>query len=384
LHNIKAAPTDFYVTPARDATAHEFAPVWGGPVMEAILLTAARAAPRAVKILVTGESGVGKDLLARYVHRHSRCAAGPFVAVNCAGLSETLLESELFGHVKGSFTGAYRDKIGKLQQADRGTIFLDEVGEMTPRMQALLLRFLESGELHPVGADTAARRVDARVITATNRDLDRMVEVGTFRADLLYRIRVVEIKVPPLRQRPGDVRPLLAHFMQKHAPGKRISEDATLALERYRWPGNVREMQNLVEQLVSLTARDVIELDDLPAAIQQCGRNTVSLPNLDRRRAVADQLFVKIASEACDFWRDVYEPFMARDLLRSDLRLLVARALEVTDGNYRDVLALFRLPPSDYKRLLNFLVRHDCAVDFRPFRRRGRTSRPPTMVHGLQ
>jgi len=376
----KPAATHFDVTPAREVGRSEFAPVWGGPVMEAVLLTATRAAARASKILVTGESGVGKDLIARYVHRHSNRAAGPFVAVNCAGLSETLLESELFGHVKGSFTGAYRDTIGKLQQADRGTVFLDEVGEMTPRMQALLLRFLESGEVHPVGADSGVRRVDARVITATNRDLPRMVGAGSFREDLLYRIRVVEIHVPPLRERPGDVRVLLGYFLNKHAPGRSISEAATFALEAYRWPGNVRELQNLVEQLVSLTARDMIDLDDLPSAIRQCG--APATPGAERRQAVADQLFSQLAAGTADFWHTVYEPFMARDLTRKDLRLLVARALSATDGNYRNVLALLQMPAHDYKRFLNFLVRHDCAVDFRPFRRRGPTSAAAVAVHG--
>src|SRR4051795_8026845 len=157
--------------------------------MQTLSETATRAAARNNKVLITGESGVGKDVLARFIHASSPRAAKPLVAVNCAGLAETLLESELFGHVKGSFTGAYRDKRGKLEQAHGGTIFLDEVGEMTARMQALLLRFLESGEVQPVGADAPQRRVDARVIAATNRDLDRMTAAGTFREDLLYRIR---------------------------------------------------------------------------------------------------------------------------------------------------------------------------------------------------
>jgi transcriptional regulator with PAS, ATPase and Fis domain len=363
-----------------DAGHLEFAPVWGGAVMEKVLLTAARAAARASKVLITGETGVGKDLIARYIHRHSDRAARGFVAVNCGGLSETLLESELFGHVKGSFTGAYRDKIGKLQQADRGTIFLDEVAEMTPRMQALMLRFLETGEVHPVGTDTAPRRVDARVITATNRDLPRMVNAGTFREDLLYRVRVVEIHVPPLRQRPGDVRALLEYFLNKHSEGHSISEAATVALERYPWPGNVRELQNLVEQLVSLTTRDVIELNDLPSPIRQCAAIGPVAPGMERRRAAGDQLFARMASGTGDFWKAVYEPFMARDLTRSDLKSLITRALEATEGNYREVLALFGMPPHDYKRFLNFLVRHDCAADFRPYRRSGRASAASAVV----
>src|SRR3954471_13721366 len=173
--------------------------------MRQLFETATRAAARQTKVLITGESGVGKDVLARYIHVHSPRAAHPFVAVNCAGLAETLLESELFGHVKGSFTGAYRDKRGKLELADGGTIFLDEVGEMTPRMQALLLRFLESGEVQPVGSVGTNRRVDARVTTATNRNLREMAAAGTFREDLLYRIRVIQIHLPPLRQRRDDI-----------------------------------------------------------------------------------------------------------------------------------------------------------------------------------
>src|SRR5437588_938069 len=174
-----------------------------------------RVAKSDAKVLVTGESGVGKELVAHAIHRASPRAGRPMIAVNCAGLAETLLESELFGHVKGSFTGAYRDKLGKLELAAGGTMFLDEVGEMTPRMQALLLRFLESGEVQPVGGDSMHRRVDARVIAATNRDLEKMTKAGTFREDLLYRIRVVHLHVPPLRERTEDIRPLLMHFLAR-------------------------------------------------------------------------------------------------------------------------------------------------------------------------
>ena len=165
-----------------------------------LLAYAARVAASDAKVLITGESGVGKDVIARYVHARSNRRRGEFVAVNCAGVSETLLESELFGHVRGSFTGAYRDKRGKLQLAHQGTLFLDELGEMTPRMQGMLLRFLENGEIQAVGADVAATRVNVRVIAATNRNLSEMVAAGTFREDLLYRLRVVHLHVPPLRE----------------------------------------------------------------------------------------------------------------------------------------------------------------------------------------
>ena len=167
---------------------------------------AARASGGDAKVLVTGESGVGKDVIARFIHARSKRSPRPFIAVNCAAFSETLLESELFGHVKGSFTGAHRDKVGKLQQANRGTIFLDEGGEMSLRMQALLLRFLESGEIQSVGADGGGTHVDVRVISATNRDLPTLISAGQFREDLLYRIRVIHLQVPPLRARREDIR----------------------------------------------------------------------------------------------------------------------------------------------------------------------------------
>jgi transcriptional regulator with PAS, ATPase and Fis domain len=181
------------------------------PAMTEVLRLARKAASGDAKVLITGESGVGKDLVARVLHSESPRSRGPFVAVNCAGLTESLLESELFGHVKGSFTGAYRDKVGKLQQADKGTLFLDEVGEMSLRMQALLLRFLEQGELQRVGADERARRVDVRIVAATNRTLAERVAAGQFREDLVYRLRVIHIHVPPAGRRsrgPGSTKRL--------------------------------------------------------------------------------------------------------------------------------------------------------------------------------
>src|SRR6476659_7677431 len=187
--------------------------VVASPVMTELLAMAARAAESPAKILITGESGVGKDVVARYVHSQSGRKLAPFVAVNCAGVTETLLESELFGHVKGSFTGAYRDKRGKLQLAHRGTLFLDEVGEMSLRMQALLLRFLENGEIQAVGADHSQARADVRVVAATNRNLDELVVAGQFREDLLYRLRVIHLHVPSLRDRSEDVQALMRHFL---------------------------------------------------------------------------------------------------------------------------------------------------------------------------
>src|ERR671923_1976558 len=178
------------------------------------------------KVLITGESGVGKELVAHLVHAESPRKSRPFVAVNCAGLPETLLESELFGHVKGSFTGAYRDKPGKLQMAHRGTLFLDEVGEMSLRMQALLLRFLETGEIQSVGAHQASTVANVRVIAATNRNLAERVSAGEFREDLLYRLRVIHIHVPPLRERREDVPLLIEYLLTRAGRGVHMSDEA--------------------------------------------------------------------------------------------------------------------------------------------------------------
>jgi transcriptional regulator with PAS, ATPase and Fis domain len=239
--------------------------------MAQLVEVATRAAVRPAKILITGESGVGKDVLARYIHARSPRATRPFIAVNCAGLAETLLESELFGHVKGSFTGAYRDKRGKLELADRGTIFLDEVGEMTPRMQSLLLRFLESGEIQPVGAESPVRRVDARVVAATNRDLDRMTAAGTFREDLLYRIRVVHLHVPPLRERVEDIPYLTASFINEcavrlHRTITGVAPAAERLLQQATWPGNVNELRDVVEQACAVAENRILGERDFMAA----------------------------------------------------------------------------------------------------------------------
>jgi transcriptional regulator with PAS, ATPase and Fis domain len=235
------------------------------------------------KVLITGESGVGKDLIARFIHARSPRADRPFVALNCAGVAESLLESELFGHVKGSFTGAHRDKVGLFQLGNRGTVFLDEVGEMSLRMQAMLLRFLESGEVKPVGADLASGKVDVRVIAATNRNLPDMVAKGLFREDLMYRIMVVHLEVPPLRTRREDIRALVHHVIAHTGVALEMSEDAMQALESYNWPGNVRELQNVVEQLAWLQGQSVVRIEDLPPALTRSVAGGVR-PALRRNR----------------------------------------------------------------------------------------------------
>ncbi len=222
-------------------------------------------------ILVTGESGTGKSLIARAIHRHSARRDKPFVEVACGALPETLLESELFGHVAGAFTGAIGDKSGKFAQADGGTIFLDEIGTATPGMQVKLLRVLQEFEFEPVGGSKTIR-IDTRVILATNENLDNLVREGRFRQDLYYRINVINVELPALRERLPDIPLLAEHFLQRvrEESGKKIrgfTDEAMAALQRYRWPGNVRELQNVIERAVLLGKADQIRVEDLPAAV---------------------------------------------------------------------------------------------------------------------
>ena len=233
-------------------------------------------------VLVTGESGTGKSMIARAIHRRSSRAKGPFVEVACGALPETLLESELFGHVAGSFTGATGEKMGKFLQADGGTIFLDEISTSSPAMQVKLLRVLQELKFEPVGG-TRTYEVDVRVILATNEDLSQAVAQGRFRQDLYYRVNVINIELPPLRSRASDI-PLLAHaFLEQVREDARrevtgFAPDVMLALERYHWPGNVRELQNFIERAVLLGKEQIITLADLPAEIRGATSVFVSSP----------------------------------------------------------------------------------------------------------
>jgi two-component system response regulator HydG len=232
----------------------------------------ARAALCDTPVLVLGESGTGKELLARALHRKSRRADGPFVAVNCSAIPETLLESELFGHRKGAFTDAHEDQRGLFQAAEGGTIFLDEIGDMAPPLQGKLLRVLQEKEVHPLGA-LAPVPIDVRIVTATHRDLMSLVESGGFREDLMYRINVIEVRVPPLRDRHDDLLPLVRHFLDKHGRllgkgGASLSNDALAVLRRHPWPGNVRELENVIERALVLGNGNLVDLDDLPQRLR--------------------------------------------------------------------------------------------------------------------
>jgi DNA-binding NtrC family response regulator len=338
--------------------------VYASAPMRQTVEIARRAGESDAKVLITGESGVGKDVLARETHKSSNRRNRPYIAVNCAGFPETLLESELFGHARGSFTGADRDRIGRIQAANGGTLFLDEVGEMSLRMQAALLRFLENGEIQTIG--DKAQHVNVRLIAATNRNLAERVAAGEFREDLLYRLRVIEIKVPALRERPEDISALTEYFLRRSPRPLTISPEAQQALCGYRWPGNVRELQNVIEQAIWLTRGSVITLEDLPELIRLPAQP--ASPVRERRRQVADHLFDALVQGQYSFWEHVHTLFLERDLTRHDIRELVGRGLRETRGNYRAVLRLFGMPDTDYHRFHNFLTAHACKVDFRNYR----------------
>ncbi|MDY0059253.1 MAG: sigma-54 dependent transcriptional regulator [Myxococcota bacterium] len=238
-------------------------------------------------VLLLGESGTGKELVAREIHDQSGRSSGPFIKVNCGALTETLLESEIFGHEKGAFTGALKRKIGRFELADGGTIFLDEIGDITPGLQLKLLRVLQEREFERVGGEHTLR-VDVRVISATNRNLREMVEAGTFREDLFYRLHIVPIQLPPLRERPADVPILAQAFLEKLRNRTRsrvtgFSPEALELLGRYPWPGNVRELENMIEQTLVFAQGSTVEPDDLPAVVRRSGAARGPLITLGQR-----------------------------------------------------------------------------------------------------
>jgi DNA-binding NtrC family response regulator len=325
------------------------------------------------KVLITGESGVGKEIVARLIHEGSARTRGPLITINCAGFPDSLLESELFGHVKGSFTDAHRDKRGWLEAANGGTMFMDEVGEMSLRMQALLLRFLETGEIQRVGSDRRLPPVDVRVITATHRRLVEHIADKSFREDLYYRLNVVHIEVPPLRERREDVVVLLNHFLHMFCDSYQLSvpevtPDAVSALSAYPWPGNVRELRNVAERIALRCREGRISVDMLPIEITRERRAPVASPGAVVAPSGSQLILNRILNDGASFWSEVYEPFMARDLTRHDVRELVRLGLEHTRGNYKLLVAYFNMPPEDYKKFLNFLRKYQCHVPFQRFR----------------
>jgi two-component system response regulator HydG len=272
---------------------YSFAELVGdAPIMRQIFATLAKIAPTDSSVFIFGESGTGKELVARAIHARSRRAAGPFIKVNCGALTDTLLESELFGHERGAFTGAVKRKLGRFELADGGTLFLDEIGDVTPAMQLKLLRALQEKEFERVGGEQTLK-VDVRVLSATNKDLKAEVAAGRFREDLYYRLHVVPITLPPLRERREDIPLLVAHFITKLAPRAgagdarwRIADDALARLMAYPWPGNVRELENVIEQSMVFADDQTITPRALPPALQgaadqlEVPRGEMALPEI--------------------------------------------------------------------------------------------------------
>jgi two-component system, NtrC family, response regulator AtoC len=242
-------------------------------VMVEVYKTVARAAATKSTVLILGESGTGKELIARAIHQHSPRSHRPFVAVDCGAMTESLLESELFGHMRGAFTGAFSEKPGVFEEADTGTCFLDEIGDISPNMQAKLLRVLQENEIRRVGGQKWIK-VDVRILAATNKDLAELVKQGTFRQDLFYRVNVVSIHLPSLRQRTEDISALAHHFLRRYSqehgkPVVGISDDAMARLRAYSWPGNIRELENVIERAVALSNQAMLTPQDLPAEVRE-------------------------------------------------------------------------------------------------------------------
>jgi transcriptional regulator with PAS, ATPase and Fis domain len=334
------------------------------------------------KVLLTGESGVGKEVVAQLIHHRSSRRHGPLVTINCAGVPDTLLASELFGHVRGSFTDAYTDKRGWLEQADRGTIFMDEVGEMSSQMQGLLLRFLENGEIQPVGSDRRRSVIDVRVITATNRRLIEKVEAKEFREDLYYRLNVIHIDLPPLRERPEDIPIIVTHFIRQFSARHGVnvpplSEEVIARLATFPWPGNVRQLRNIAERLVVRSRGGQVTLADLPRELFLSRSNGHSQGSEPPRRR-SDILFERMMAGET-FWTVVHQPFMMHDITREDVREVVRRGLDMTNDSYKDLLSVFNLPQEDYKRVLNFLQKFQSYIplsDIRSVQARVRPTSP--------
>ncbi|MFQ5678385.1 MAG: sigma-54-dependent transcriptional regulator [Gemmatimonadota bacterium] len=300
------------------------------PAMQQAIDLAEKVAPHPSTVLVSGESGTGKELIARLIHTSSPRNKGPFVPVNCGAIPENLLESELFGHVKGAFTGADRDRNGLFEEATGGTLFLDEIGELPTNLQVKLLRVLQEGEVRRVG-ESASREVDVRIVAATARDLEREVEEGSFRSDLFYRIHVVNIHLPPLRHRSEDIPLLVHHFVAKYNEvlGTQVTGAAPEAMERllaYPWPGNVRELENVVERAMVLAEDAQVGLGQLPEGVR--GEGGVSARSVES--LAPDELSVKKRTAELE-------------------RQLIRRALEITGGNRTKASGLLDL---SYRALL--------------------------------
>jgi two-component system NtrC family response regulator len=291
--------------------------------MEKVFDVIRKVADTEAAVLITGESGTGKELVARSIHANSSRRDAPFVAINCAAIPRDLLESELFGHVKGAFTGAIRDKIGKFQAAEGGTLFLDEVGELPIELQPKLLRALQEKEVEPVGG-TNVQKLDVRVVSATNLNVDKAISDGTFREDLYYRLSVIPMHLPPLRERRKDIPLLIKYFCAKHGSNKvSFAKEALESLVLYPWPGNVRELENTIERLLIMRDSDVISIDELPEKLLANGASGTAIVNLPDEGYPLEQLEREVVVEALE--RNAWNQAAAARFLRIPRHTLVYR-----------------------------------------------------------
>jgi DNA-binding NtrC family response regulator len=326
--------------------------VGNDPQIVSVLRAADRAATSDATVLIHGESGAGKTLLAERIHALSARGDRRLVTIHCGALPESRLEGELFGDTVATALG--------------GTVVIDEVADLPLRLQGMLVDMLERADRDMASSDT--RPTGVRVIATASRKLPELVASGQFREDLLLRLRVIELGLPPLRERRTDIPLLAAHFAERLRPV--TCSDATMrVVMRYRWPGNVRELRNAIEHAVFATDDHVIPVEALPNHVTATSGRI--LLQQDRRSRTADELYDALVAAGVSFWDDVHRLFLSRDITRHDVRELVRLGLANAGGNYRNLLTLFGMDQRDYKRFLNFLAAHDCGVDFRRFRDAG-------------
>jgi Nif-specific regulatory protein len=355
-----------YLHQARD----RYAEIIGkSDVVEALRDRIGLAAGSPLDILIIGESGTGKELVAKAIHRTGRRKTAKFVALDCGSLSDTLAEAELFGYRKGAFTGAVENRPGLLESAHGGIIFLDEVSNMPLHLQAKLLRVLQEREVRRIG-ETAPRKIDVQVIAATNKDLLEEMREGRFRNDLYYRLKKMEIRVPALRDRSGDIPLLLEWFLDGivQAEGgrqKKFSQEAKQLLESYEYPGNIRELQSIVARSYYSAKGIVLDVDELPPEVHPTDQ-----AKFNQEAGSAARLYAKMAEGSGNFEELIRKPFLNHQLSVSMVRGVIERALKDSGGNYRDAFSRLNIPDREYSLTLRFLKRYTCFVDYRPFRRK--------------
>jgi len=329
------------------------------PIQE-LCLHISRISNNAATVLIQGETGTGKELVARAIHKLSSRSEAPFIAIDCGAIAEGLLESELFGSKRGSFTGAIADRPGVFEAAHTGTLFLDEVSNMNMAMQSRLLRVLQEREIRRVG-ETRSRHVDVRLIAASNSNLKQLVAEGRFRQDLLFRLNVISVSLPPLRSRREDIPALATHFLRqlntRHKASKAFGPNALESLFTHSFPGNIRELQNSIERGYFTVSGQTIPSIPIETA---SGDEAIN----EAKKCLAD-----LAEGRRDFWTEVRDRYRRRDISREKVVALIDLGLRKTRGSYKNLATLLHIEQDEYRRLMDFLRRNHCLLDFRPYRK---------------